>query len=229
MKYKIADNGIQVLKSEDDKNAYTPYCELDVIYNEINYKFCIAECELEDCKGQYHKFIELEDEITFIDEVLSADDYKQYLQNQLNPPKTIESIKIDTIDSIGIVRREQLQIEFTYDGHRQRYSMDYDQLMAQYCKELFSKDKFINDSTLWANEIEPSLYWTWMDYDGTKGSTLVVSAQYFEDMHDDWFLREQKARAIEPVIQSEIEALITFDELESYDILKRFKELLGEV
>lgn len=142
--------------------------------------------------------------------------------------KSILTNKLLLSESISKIRREQLQTEFTYDGHRQSYN-NYDQAMRIFCQDLFIDDVFLSDSSLWKDASQPSIYWTWTDYDDKNGGTLVTSSDYFKNMHSTWFIREQKARIAESTIESEIELLESLDEINNYDVLKRFKQILGEI
>jgi len=48
------ENGIIYEKT---KNSTIALCNLNIIYNSNNYKFCMGDCALEECIGQYHLYI----------------------------------------------------------------------------------------------------------------------------------------------------------------------------
>ena len=96
MFYKIADNGIQVLKSENNK-TFVNHSPLNIIYNELDYKFCMGECGMEGCECQYHTFTETEGATTYLnDNLLSVVDYKASIEIP-EEPLTNDEVMISTL------------------------------------------------------------------------------------------------------------------------------------
>ena len=90
----IIENEIVYIITEHVKK---PYCNKNIKFENEDYKFCMNECELEGCKGQYHKFIINNEEIEFLidqDSILDVEEYKE----SIKPPKE-KSIKERLIES----------------------------------------------------------------------------------------------------------------------------------
>jgi len=115
---KSENNENEVLVSINDKNtAFTSYCNLKVSYKSDDYMFCMCNCDLQGCEGQYHQFTITDEVITYFCEdanILTVEDYKDSITTPGQPSEN--DIMITTLADTTInllVKQNDIETRLT--------------------------------------------------------------------------------------------------------------------